>query len=597
MKNISLNKPAALIIILTFTLFVAYPALTEDYKWTNGDGRSADLIASAKAVKGGSINIYAGQSPKSLNYYLDNNTFSANIFSSIFDSLLNTNSITAAYSPGIAEKWAITDDGKTFVFKIDKKARWSDGKPITAEDIKFTFQTIIDPKNMTGIHKVGLENFETPELIDTYTIKFSAKEKHWKNLLELADLIILPAHNMTGKDFNKINFEFPVVSGPYKIKKITEGRLIALERRKDWWQRNYPNMKFIYNFNIINYKIFGDSNDAFDIFKKGEVDIYPVYTSRIWVNETKGAKFDKNWIVKQKVINNHPIGFQGLAFNARREIFSDVRVRKAISHLINRRMMNEKLMFDQYFLHKSYFEDLYDKNTPCKNKLVEFSKDKARKLLTDAGWSVNSRGRLEKNGKEFEFEILERDKSVEKFINIIVEDLKDVGISAKITLVDFAEWAKRMDEFSFDMTWASWSAGLFKDPEGMWHSKEADRLQGNNITGYKNPKVDELIEQSQSIFEIEKRNAIYRQIDQLIFNDHPYALLWNINATRLLYWNKFGKPSTILSKFGDERSAYAYWWYDEDKAAELKDAMQANEPLPPEKNEVIFDEEFKSNSK
>ncbi len=575
---------------------INYNVICEEYKW-NKPSRKKDPIASTDAVKGGSINIYSGQSPKSLNYYLDNNTFSLNIFTSLFDTLLNMDPLTSEYSPSIAEKWAITEDGLSYIFQIDKKARWSDGKAVTSADIKFTYDAIMDPKNLTGVHKVGLEIFQTPQIIDTYTIKFTAREKHWKNMLELSGLIILPEHNFKNKDFNKINFEFPVVSGPYKLKKIIEGRVITLERRKDWWQRNYPDMKNTYNFDIINHKIFSNTTDAFDIFKKGEIDIYPVYISKIWVNETNGEKFDKNWIIKQNVHNYNPIGFQGFAMNSRKEIFSDKRVRKAIAHLINRKMMNEKLMYNQYFMHKSYFEDLYDKTNICMNQLIEFNKNEARKLFKEAGWTVNSKGNLEKNGKEFIVEILERDKSTEKFVNIMSEDFKDVGIQVKVSLVDFAEWAKRMDEFSFDMTWASWSSGIFKDAEGMWHSKEADRLQGNNITGFKNAEVDMLIDSTKTIFELQKRNDIIRKIDRLIFNEHPYALLWNINSTRLLYWNKFGKPKTVLSKYGDERSAYMYWWHDKEKSVELSDAINEKESLTPEKSEIYFDDEFEKSFK
>ena len=107
-----------------------------------------------------------------------------------------------------------------------------------------------------------------------------------------------------------------------------------------------------------------------------------------------------------------------------------------------------------------------------------------------------------------------------------------------------------------------------------------------------NKEVDELIEKQKSIFDLQERNKIYRKIDKIIFDSYPYALLWNINYTRLLYWNKFGMPGTVLSKFGDERSAYSYWWYDEDSSADLTDAMQAGEALPPKDPKIYFDDMF-----
>ena len=149
-----------------------------------------------------------------------------------------------------------------------------------------------------------------------------------------------------------------------------------------------------------------------------------------------------------------------------------------------------------------------------------------------------------------------------------------------------------MDEFNYSMTWAAWGGSSFKDPEGMWSSKEADRKAGNNITGFKNAKVDQMIEQQRTIFNVEKRNQINREIDQIVYNEFPYALLWNLNYTRLLYWNKFGTPDTVLSKYGDERSSYLYWWYDEDAATGLSDAMENGSVLPRKEPSVKFDDVF-----
>jgi microcin C transport system substrate-binding protein len=149
-----------------------------------------------------------------------------------------------------------------------------------------------------------------------------------------------------------------------------------------------------------------------------------------------------------------------------------------------------------------------------------------------------------------------------------------------------------MEEFNFQMTWAAWSSGLFKDPESMWLSAEADRPSGNNITGFKNKTVDALIEKQKTIFNIEERNTICRTIDALIVEACPYVLLWNIDYTRLLYWNKFGMPETVLSKFGDESSAVWYWWLDPDAEAALGDAVKMKLPLPPKPAAVKFDEVF-----
>ncbi len=576
-----------IILILTMSAYAEEHFPAKD--WTD----KPDPMASPYAEIGGNISIFAGQYPKSLNYYLDNNVFTAEIFSAMFETLLNMNPVTLEYEPGIADKWTISDDKKTFTFHLDKRAKWSDGTPITAGDVKWTFDAVMDPKNLTGPHKVSLEQFEPPVIVDTRTIKFTAKDVHWRNLGAVGGFHILSKKAYGKKDFNKINFEFPVVSGLYRLGKIDEGIHVKIERRSDWWNTDAPGAQGKGNFQTFTFKFFAEQENAFEAFKKGQIDLYPVYTARIWIQQTTGEKFTKNWIVKQKIYNHTPIGFQGFTMNMRKPPFDDIRVRKAMALLLNRRKMNDALMYNQYFLHRSYYEDLYSKKNPCPNPLIEMDKAQARKLLKEAGWAVNpDTGLLEKDGRKFTVKFLTRSQSSDKFLAIYKEDLKDVGIELGIDRKDWAAWAKDMDEFNFQMTWAAWGAGVFKDPESMWSSKEAERKGGNNYSGFKSKEVDRLIEKQKSIFDINKRNEIYRTIDQIIYKEYPSVLLWNINYTRLLYWNKFGTPDTVLSKYGDERSAYWYWWIDPDSEADLKDAMKNGTPMPGKPATVVFDEIF-----
>jgi microcin C transport system substrate-binding protein len=547
--------------------------------------------ASPDAEIGGEISLYLAQYPKSLNYYLDSSFQAQRIFGSLYETLLGLNPATLEYEPAIAEKWSLSEDKKTFTFYIDKTARWSDGKPITAQDVKWTYDAIMDPNNLTGAHKVEMERFTSTEVVDKYTIRFTARDVHWKNLQTAGEFLILPKHAYAKLDFNKINFEFPVVSGPYRIGRIDEGVFVTLERRDDWWAAKYKRKQATNNFQTLKYKFFAENENAFEAFKKGEIDFYPVHTSRLWVNETRGQKFSNNWIIKQKVYNHDPIGFQGFAMNTRIPPFDDMKVRKAMAHLLDRRKMNATLMYNQYFLHQAIFEDLYNKDHPNPNPLFEMDKSKARELLGEAGWVADPKtGILEKNGQPFSFEFLTRSASSEKFLAIFAEDLKDVGIELKINKKDWAAWARDMDEFNFQMTWAAWTTTIFKDPQAMWSSREADRKGGSNITGFKNKRVDELIEKQKSVFDVNERNDINREIDQIIYRQVPYVLLWNINYHRLLYWNKFGTPPWLEPKYGDEYSPIEYWWIDEDSMADLMDAMQTNSGLPPKPPGIDVDE-------
>lgn len=550
-------------------------------------------LASPDAVPGGELCASGFQYPKSFNYYLDNNGFSADLFGFLYESLLSTSPLSPEFEPGLAEKWSISDDRRTFTFWINPAARWSDGKPVTAQDVKWTFDALVNPANLTGPHKVALEKFASPVVVDDHCIRFTTTEVHWRNLGAVGGLQILPRHAFEKLDFNKINFEFPVVSGPYRMGEIRDGISATLERRADWWNRNAAVNRGVANFQTLKFKFFESQETAFEAFKKGELDLYPVYTARLWINETSGDKFARNWIVKQRITNYEPIGFQGLAMNLRRPPFNDARVRQAITHLVNRERMNSTLMYNQYFLHRSFFEDLYDANTPCTNPLATFDKNEARRLLGEAGWKANpATGLLEKEGHPFRIRFLEREASAGKFLAIIAEDMKDVGIDMQIDAKDLAAWTRDMDEFNFDITWAAFSSSLFKDPEAAWSSREADRKMGTNITGFKDKRVDALIEQQKTLFDVAARHALCREIDAILTAAHPYVLLWNIRYRRLLYWNKFGTPPTVIGKYNNENGAYWYWWSDPDSAAELKDAMQRNLPLPKPQADVNFDDVY-----
>lgn len=550
-------------------------------------------LASPFAQPGGELSMFIGQPPKSFNYYLENSLSAAYVFGLMYETLLGMNPITLEYEPGLAEQWTISSDKLTFTFKIREDARWSDGKPITAHDVKWTFDAIMNPANLTGVHKVSLTRFESPEVVDKQTIKFRALEVHWRNLLAVGGFHILPRHAFETLDFNRVNFEFPVVSGPYALTSHKEGASVTMSKRPDWWNQKAPSNKGLVNFDRLVFVFFADRGNAFENFLKQHMDVFPVYTARRWVIETQGERFSKNWIVKQGVRNLYPMGFQGFAMNMRKPPFDDLRVRKAMAHLLNRERMNSTLMYDQYQLLQSYFPDLYSPENPCPNPLTPFDKDKARKLLDDAGWKANpSTGFREKDGRRLLFRFLTRSAETDNFLAIFREDLKDVGVEMVIDKKDWAAWMRDMDSFNYEMTWAAWGSSLYKDPEGMWASAEAERVSGNNLTGFKDSRVDELIEKQKAIFDVDARHEIVREIDRLVFDQYPYALLWNIDYVRLLYWNKFGTPPWVLPKYGTESSAMSYWWEDLDSVADLKDALKNGEPLPPKPASVNFFEVF-----
>ncbi|TGK10267.1 ABC transporter substrate-binding protein [Leptospira fletcheri] len=560
--------------------------VVKDQPWEGALGsipeslRTPNPMVSSNAKKGGTLRIYSHQFPKSLNYYLEQFSTTAEIFQTMYEPLLDYHPISLEPIPHLASSWKISPDKKKFTFKIDRNAKWSDGKPVTAKDVVFTYDTLMSKENNTAVFRIGLARFEKPKVIGEFEVEFTQKEIHWSNFETVAhSLFILPEHHFQGKDFNKENFEFPVVSGPYELLSAKKGRYIRLKRRGDYWMRAYPFYKGSDNFDVLLFKVYTEEAVAFQAFKKGDIDIYPVYKAYTWVKEAIGETFDKNYIVKQKVYNDKPIGFQGWVFNMRRPPFDDVRVRKAIAHLVDRKLLVEKLAFNEYDLTDAYYTGVWPSNT-SPNPPIEYDPAKARKLLSDAGWKPNAKGILEKNGKEFKFSILDRDKGTEKYFTVFIERAKELGIQAAIDFTDLAEWSSRMDKYDFDMTWAAWGGGLFPDPEPMWFSAYADENGQNNLAGFKSQEVDQLIREQKTEFDVKRRSEILRKIDKALTKEVPYVLLWNTKSTRLLYWNRFGSPTNSLGKYSGENGANHLWWLEENKLELLTASKKTKTALP-----------------
>jgi microcin C transport system substrate-binding protein len=312
------------------------------------------------------------------------------------------------------------------------------------------------------------------------------------------------------------------------------------------------------------------------------------------VQSANGKAYDRNWILKRRVTNHEPVGYQGFAMNMRNFPFDDVRVRKAMAKLVDRVMMNRTMMYNEYFMQNSFYGDLYDEEHPCPNELVLFDSEGAAELLKEAGFSKNPEtGVLEKDGRPFVFKFLTREQNNDKFLVHFKTALENLGIRMHIERKDFTSWMKDMDDFNFQMTWSSMGASIFRNPEIFWLSSEADRKTSGNYTGFRSEEVDRIIAAEKSMMTVAERNAAYREIDRLVSAEHPYAFLWNISAKRLIYWNKFGMPDTILSRYSNEEAVLSYWWFDADKDEELRDAQKRNAFLPKVPVEVDFDQKFK----
>lgn len=538
-----------------------------------------DPIASKDARPCGAITLWGSAMPKSFNMWEDYNSFSAELMGMMFEPLVSLHSTEDREVGILADSWNVSEDGKTFTFHVDPRAKWSDGKPVTAEDVQFYYDVIMDEKNLMPIFKVGLSRFDRPEVVDSLTIKMTAKESHWGNFWEAAGMLAFPKHAWAGKDFNQIRYDFPVVSGPYKIKTFREDRYVELARRADWWgfKKNWNRGK--YNFEKIRYRFMNDQTKALEAFKKQDINAYAIYTSSIWMKQTDFDALQKGWAVKQRIFNKEPIGFQGMAINLRKPQFQDVRVRRALNMLLNREAMNEKYMYNQYFLLNSYYPDLWEGNQNPTAPLYKFNPDSARALFAEAGYKVNAQGVLEKDGKPFAINFITSQEDL-RHLTLFQEDLKKVGVVATIEQMSQSTLRKRLDDADFDLYWVNWGAGRLRDPEASWYSTTALQKGTNNLAGVQDKVVDSLINLQKTEFDLAKRNEILKALDNRLAEIVPYVLMWQCDHHRILYWNRYGTPEKVFDRFNREDAIPVYWWLDPTKSAALDKAMKAGENLP-----------------
>lgn len=567
--------------------------------WETNDQFS--VLGSDKAVKGGIIK-YALQSyPPTLRTEGKNSssTFNSLVAGMIYEIPLGLDPVTSKYVPGLADKWAVSQDRKTYYLHFDERARWRDGFSVTAYDYVATWDLLTSEDLEEPFTKAYWEKFERPVALTSQILMIKAKELEWRLFLSAAaGLNILPAHvlgDITPKQY-MTEYELKMLpgSGPYYYDSSKTNEYIVLKRNPDWWGKDLEMNRGQYNFDQLKFVFFEDDNLIIETFKKGELDFYYCNVARRWHQEFIADQIPaikNNWIIRQRIYTDAPVGLGGITFNLREKPFDDIRVRKAFCMLYNREKFMDKLFFNEYT-----FKDSFYPNSPYANPdnpKVRFNPDEATLLLDEAGWSqasLNDEGFLVRDGKVFELDLnlTGNDDRVE---SIFKEDLAAVGIKLNLKKVTWATHIKDMNQRNFKIAESSYAGNRFPNPEGSFHSKYADLENTGNIYGYKNARVDEICEQYNVEFDFDKRVKLLQELDGILMKEYIYALNWYQESTRMLYWNKFGVPGYVLSRYDSASYLYSilsYWWNDPEKEKKLLEAKKNSQALPAEPAEIRY---------
>jgi len=541
-----------------------------------------DLIGDPRAVKGGTLRDHIADFPGTLRLAgpESNSTFNYGVTALAYETLVGSHPTTYEYIPSLATHWQISQDKMTYRFRINPNARFSDGTPVTSDDVVASWDLMVDKTLQDPMQTLTFDKFKRPVAESKYIVRVESKALNWRNFLYFgAGLPILPAHVLKGLNgdayVKQYNFKLIPGSGPYTIQEsdIQKGRSITVRRRPDYWAIKYRSNVGLNNFDQLQFTVVRDENLAFEMFKKGELDVYVVSRARQWVEELNFDNVQRGVVQKRKVFNSNPQGITGFAFNSRKPPFDDIRVRKALTLLMDRPQIINKIMFGEYLPLNSYFAATPYENPD--NPKNDYNPQEAIKLLADAGWnSRDGQGRLVKGGAPLEIELLYDNKISEPMITVYQEDLRKVGINVNLRLVTPETLFQLISNRQFQMVNMAWGGLPFPNPETSFQSSLADANNTNNITGFKNMRVDQLCEAYDKMFNVNDRIKAIREIDGILANDYQYALQWYAPYIRLAFWNKFGTPHGYLLRTNDSSGMQQLWWADSAKDAQVQKAMR-----------------------
>ena len=437
--------------------------------------------------------------PASFNSLISRSMESHNVFSKVYLTLYKYDDVTYEPIPYLAKSMIVSDDKLTYTFFIDENARWNDGTPVTADDVLFTYDTIMNPDNLTGIFRVGYEReIEKLEKIDNLTVRFTVKSAEWKILASLVSFIVIPKKDFEGKDFNKsFNFELPNGNGPYILDRLEPGRFITMKKNPVYWRRTYSDEVNKNRFDKITYRVISNHDISYEALKKGDIDAFTVPTAEMWNKLTKSEipnQVSKNWILLKKVKNYMPLSFSAFYFNLRRDKFKDINTRRAMKMLLDFNTINEKILYNEYRELKSFMPGFFDQQDGI--DYYGFDSEKARKLLRTAGWTaVDSDGVLKnEKGERFEIDFTIGSASLLRHLTIYKEELQKVGIKLNINQLSYSAYIKKcFENHDFDMIAISWGGGyIYPSLDDQWGSQYASVPNTNNVGGYQNSEIDRL---------------------------------------------------------------------------------------------------------
>lgn len=533
--------------------------------------------ANPQAPKGGQVRLGALGGFDSLNPFINKGN-PADGIGQIYDTLTVQSQDEAFCQYGLLASQITRDpdDPSWVTFQLRPEARFHDGKPVTATDVVFTFDLI--RRDGDPSYKAYYREIAKVVALDPHRVRFEFKARDNRELPHIVgQLPILPKHYWQQHTFNQTSLAIPLGSGPYRIVQVDPGRSISYERVKNYWGRDLPTQRGLYNFDRLSYRYYRDITIALEAFKAGEYDFREESMAKLWANGYDFPAVADGRVKKEAIVHERPTGMQAFVMNLRRPQFQDLRVRQALNLAFDFEWSNRALFNGAYTRTASYFSNSELAATglpsPAELQLLEpwrkqlpaavFTEPfrlpvsdgkginrpnllQARELLMQAGWQIRN-GRLENaKGEPFRIEILLVQPEFERIVHPFRRNLAKLGIDLRIRIMaDIPQYIERLRAFDFDMVVHSWGQSLSPGNEQLdfWTSPAADTKGSRNFIGIKSPVVDDLVSKLIAAHTREDLVTRSRALDRVLLSGWYVIPQWHIRTFRVAYWNKFERPA------------------------------------------------------
>jgi len=513
----------------------------------------------------------------------------------------------------LCETMEVAEDNTWIEYTLRAEAHFSDGSPVTPEDVIASFNMLLEKGLPT--YRLYWSDVTKAEKTGPNKVKFFFKTSTNAELpLIMGQMPVLSEAFWDAHNLGESTLDKPISTGPYLIDSFEPGRFISYKRDPNYWGKDLPITRGTYNFDEVRFEYFRDDTVAFEAFKTGAYDLHFENTARRWATAYDFPAFTDGRVKKMEVTDGTPMGAQGFVFNQRRAKFADRRVRQALNYAFDFESLNKAIFYEQYVRIRSYFQhsDMEAKGLPSPEelKLLEPLRDKippevftqeftqpttagngnprdnllkARELLSAAGWEiVNGQLTNKTSGEVFTFEVIETQSSLDRIILPWFQNLEKLGIKGTLRVIDASQIVNRMNDYDFDVTVAGVANSLSPGNEQAeyWGSTAADRPGSRNLGGVKDPALDALIE---ALLKAPDREALViaaRAIDRVLTWNFYTGLQYSSPSSRYAYWTKIAHPERFpLQGMPVPYLAAANWWMASAAAAEAPSAAPiASEP-------------------